>query len=64
MRMPLGPLNSALAASPPSPFSPHAPLPAIVVMVVQLTPQVKAQIPQQLEGFPVVVDQSGEITPF
>jgi hypothetical protein len=38
--------------------------PAIVVMVERLTPQVKAQIPQQLEGFPVVVDQSGEITPF
>lgn len=38
--------------------------PAIVVMVVRLTPQVRAQIPQQLEGFPVVVDQSGEITPF
>jgi hypothetical protein len=38
--------------------------PAIVVMVERLTPQVKTQIPQQLEGFPVVVDQSGEITAF
>jgi len=38
--------------------------PAIVVMVKQLTPDVKAGIPRTLEGYPVVVEQSGEIVAF
>jgi hypothetical protein len=35
--------------------------PAIVIMVKQLTPALKARLPQSLKGHPVVVEQSGEI---
>ena len=38
--------------------------PAIVVMVKQLTPELKRRLPQTLEGCPVVVEQSGEIIAF
>jgi hypothetical protein len=38
--------------------------PAIVIMVKQLTPELKARLPQALEGHPVVVEQSGEISAF
>lgn len=37
---------------------------AILVMVEQLTPDLKARIPRALEGYPVVVEQSGEIVAF
>ena len=36
----------------------------ILVMVEQLTPDLKARIPRALEGYPVVVEQSGEIVAF
>ena len=38
--------------------------PAIVIMVRQLTPDLKARLPRALEGHPVVVEQSGEIVAF
>jgi len=38
--------------------------PAIVIMVKQLTLDVKARLPRTLEGHPVVVEQSGEIVAF
>lgn len=38
--------------------------PAIVIMVNRLTLELKARLPRQLDGFPVVVEQSGAITPF
>lgn len=38
--------------------------PAIVIMVRQLTPDQKARLPQSLEGYPVVVEESGEIVAF
>jgi hypothetical protein len=38
--------------------------PAIVIMVRQLTPDLKARLPRALEGHPVIVQQSGEIVAF
>jgi hypothetical protein len=38
--------------------------PTIVIMVKNLTPDVKVMLPQTLEGHPVVVEESGEITAF
>lgn len=38
--------------------------PAIVIMVRQLTPDLKTRLPEALEGHPVVVQQSGEIVAF
>jgi hypothetical protein len=38
--------------------------PTIVIMVKNLTPDVKASLPRTLEGHPVVVEESGEITAF
>lgn len=38
--------------------------PAIVIMVRQLTPDLKARLPRALEGHAVVVEQSGEIVAF
>jgi len=38
--------------------------PTIVIMVKNLTPDVKARLPRTLEGHPVVVEESGEITAF
>ena len=38
--------------------------PAIVIMVKDLTSDVKASLPRTLEGYPVVVEKSGEITAF
>jgi hypothetical protein len=38
--------------------------PAIVVMVGELTPELKASLPQSLAGHPVVVEESGEISAF
>ena len=38
--------------------------PAIIMMVRQLTPDLKARLPRVLEGHPVVVEQSGEIVAF
>jgi hypothetical protein len=37
---------------------------AIVIMVRQLTPDLKARLPQVIEGHPVVIEQSGEISAF
>ena len=37
---------------------------AIVIMVKQLTPDLKARLPRTLEGHAVVVEQSGEIVAF
>jgi hypothetical protein len=39
-------------------------IPAIVVMVRQLTPDLKARLPQRLESHPVVVEPTGDITAF
>jgi len=38
--------------------------PALVVMVKQMTPELKAHLPQKLEDHPVVFEQSGEIFAF
>jgi hypothetical protein len=38
--------------------------PTIVIMVKNLTPDVNASLPQTLEGHPVFVEESGEITAF
>ena len=38
--------------------------PAIVIMVRQLTPDLKTRLPRALEGHAVVVEQSGEIVAF
>jgi len=38
--------------------------PAIIIMVSQRSPELKARLPQTLEGHPVVVEQSGEISAF
>ena len=38
--------------------------PAIVVLVVKLTPTLRASLPHTLNGFPVVVEESGEIVAF
>jgi hypothetical protein len=38
--------------------------PAIVIMVKQLTPDLKGALPQVIEGHPVVIEQSGEISAF
>jgi len=38
--------------------------PAIVIMVNQLSDASRAQLPQSLEGHPVVVEESGEIVAF
>ncbi len=38
--------------------------PAIVIMVRQVTPDLKARLPRVLEGHPVVVEQTGEIVAF
>jgi len=38
--------------------------PAVIVMVSKLTPELKAALPAELEGHPVIVDVTGEITAF
>jgi hypothetical protein len=38
--------------------------PAIVIMVKQLTPDLKGALPQVIEGHAVVMEQSGEISAF
>lgn len=38
--------------------------PAIVIMVRELTSDLKARLPEALEGHSVVVEQSGEIVAF
>jgi hypothetical protein len=38
--------------------------PAIIILVRQLTPDLKIRLPRVLEGHPVVVEQSGEIVAF
>ena len=38
--------------------------PAISIMVKQLTPELKAKLPTQLEGVPVKIDVTGEIDAF
>lgn len=38
--------------------------PAIIVMVRELTQDVRSRLPQVIEGHPVVVEQSGEIIAF
>jgi hypothetical protein len=38
--------------------------PAISIMVRQLTPELKAKLPTQLEGVPVKIDVTGEIDAF
>lgn len=38
--------------------------PAIVILVKQLTTEVRKSLPQSLEGCPVVVEQSGDVTAF
>jgi hypothetical protein len=38
--------------------------PAIIILVRQLTLDLKARLPRALEGHPVVIEQSGEIVAF
>ncbi|HEU0302750.1 MAG TPA: hypothetical protein VFR37_25030 [Longimicrobium sp.] len=38
--------------------------PAVVILVDRLTPEVRERLPRTLNGFPVVVEESGEIVPF
>lgn len=38
--------------------------PAIVILVQKLTPTLRASLPRTLNGFPVVVEESGEIVAF
>jgi hypothetical protein len=38
--------------------------PAIVVMVKQLTPALRGRLPRSLKGYPIVVEQSGEIVAY
>jgi hypothetical protein len=38
--------------------------PAIVIMVKELTPEIEATLPKALEGHPVVVEPTGEISAF
>ena len=38
--------------------------PAISIMVRQLTPELKAKLPKELDGVPVKVDVTGEIDAF
>lgn len=38
--------------------------PTIVIMVKNLTPDVKANLPQTLDGHQVVMEESGEISAF
>ncbi len=33
------------------------------VMVIKDTPELKSKIPRQIEGYPVVVEETGEIRP-
>jgi hypothetical protein len=35
--------------------------PCISVMVARLTPELRAQLPRELEGWPVRIDETGEI---
>jgi hypothetical protein len=35
--------------------------PCVLVLVVKLTPELRGKIPRELEGWPVRLDQSGEI---
>ncbi len=35
--------------------------PCIMVLVVELTDELKRQIPDELEGYPVVISETGEI---
>lgn len=42
----------------------HGGRPSIVVMVARLTAELAARFPQELEGHPVVVEESGEIVAF
>ena len=37
--------------------------PCLKVMVVKITEELKKQIPQSLEGYPVVLEESGIIRP-
>jgi hypothetical protein len=38
--------------------------PAVVIFVGEVTPEVKGKLPDTLDGYPVVVERSGEITAF
>ena len=35
--------------------------PSILVLVVKLTPELRQSIPTELDGYPVVIEESGEI---
>ncbi len=35
--------------------------PALVVMVVKKTPELEQKIPKMVEGYPVVIEETGEI---
>lgn len=39
-------------------------IPVIIVMVDQLTPELKSRLPEKIEGFTVKVEVTGEITAF
>ncbi len=38
--------------------------PVIVIMVRRLTPELRARLPRELEGHPVILEESGEIIAF
>jgi hypothetical protein len=37
--------------------------PCLKVMVVKKTPELERKIPRELEGYPVVIEETGEIRP-
>ena len=35
--------------------------PCVLILVVRLTPELRSRLPRTLEGWPVVIEESGEI---
>lgn len=35
--------------------------PCVLILVARLTPELRSRLPRELEGWPVVVEESGEI---
>jgi hypothetical protein len=38
--------------------------PVVVIMVKQMTPELKNSLPRQLDGYPVRIDVTGEVSAF
>lgn len=41
----------------------HAGEPCILILVIAATPELARDLPQSLEGYPVVIEETGEIKP-